>query len=149
MVLAANPDPASRLGHLLRVPLDGGLVFRTSGTGPRTKALYCHPVPGDERPAGPEVVERVAGRSCARRGAAIDLVLDRGRENRSQIVYTTARGRDVVFWQLPAHPQTGPPQCAHPRRPRGTVDLPVPRGRVRLGREAHPPVTRAPTAHIS
>ena len=40
-------------------------------------------------------------RSCIRRGAAIDLVLDRGRENRSQFVFTTARGRDAVFWQSP------------------------------------------------
>ena len=36
-----------------------------------------------------------------RRGAAIDLILDRTRENRSQIVFTTARGRDAVFWQSP------------------------------------------------
>jgi hypothetical protein len=40
-------------------------------------------------------------RSCVRRGAAVDLVLDRVRENRSQIVFTTARGRDAVFWQSP------------------------------------------------
>jgi hypothetical protein len=40
-------------------------------------------------------------RSCVRRGAAIDLVLDRARENRSQLVFTTARGREVVFWQSP------------------------------------------------
>lgn len=38
-------------------------------------------------------------RSCVRRGAAIDLVLDRGREHRSQFVFTMARGREVIFWQ--------------------------------------------------
>jgi len=38
-------------------------------------------------------------RTCVRRGAAVDLVLDRARENRSQIVFTTARGREAVFWQ--------------------------------------------------
>jgi hypothetical protein len=27
-----------------------------------------------------------------------DLILDRARENRSQLVFTTARGRDAVFW---------------------------------------------------
>ncbi|EME66767.1 ERCC4 domain-containing protein [Rhodococcus ruber BKS 20-38] len=126
MVIAVNPDPASKLGYLLRVPLEGGLVFRTSGTWPRTKALYCHPVPSDEWPDDPEVVERVVVRSCARRGAAIDLVLDRGRENRSQIVYTTARGRDVVFWQSPrtrkqARPNVRPP----PARAAGVADLPI------------------------
>jgi hypothetical protein len=65
------------------------------------KALYCHPIPIDEWPAGTEVVERVELRSCRRRGAAIDVVATRARENRSQLVYTTARGREVVFWQSP------------------------------------------------
>lgn len=35
----------------------------------------------------------------ARRGASIDLVLDRGRQQRSQFVFTKARGRKVIFWQ--------------------------------------------------
>lgn len=29
------------------------------------------------------------------------MVADRGREQRSQIVYTVARGRNMVFWQSP------------------------------------------------
>ena len=86
----------------MRLPLGGGMVFRTSGTWPRTKALYCYPVSADEWPADPDIVERVGLRSCVRRGAAIDLILDRGRENRSQLVFTNARGRDAVFWQSPA-----------------------------------------------
>jgi ERCC4-type nuclease len=32
---------------------------------------------------------------------AIDLVLERPRENRAQFIFTTARGRDVIFWQSP------------------------------------------------
>jgi len=99
LLIARNPDPDSRLPYLLRIPLGDGMVFRTSGTWPRTNALYCHPVPTGEWPARPEIVEQVPVRSCARRGAAIDLVLDRSRENRSQLVFTTARGRDAVFWQ--------------------------------------------------
>ncbi|WP_436501754.1 ERCC4 domain-containing protein [Actinokineospora sp. HUAS TT18] len=100
LLIARNPDPDTRLPYLLRLPLgDDGLVLRTSGTWPRTKALYCHPMPSGDWPADPELVERVGVRSCVRRGAAIDLVLDRSRENRSQIVFTTARGREVVFWQ--------------------------------------------------
>ena len=39
--------------------------------------------------------------SCTRRGPAIDLVLARARENRSQLVITRARGREVIFWQSP------------------------------------------------
>jgi ERCC4 domain len=52
-------------------------------------------------PDRPEIVERVRLRACARRGAAIDVVADRSRENRSQVVFTRARGRDMVFWQSP------------------------------------------------
>ncbi len=99
LLIAHNPDPDSTLPFLLRVPLGVGLVFRTSGTWPRTKALFCFPVHVREWPAEPEMVERAPVRSCVRRGAAIDLVLARPRENRSQIVFTKARGRDVVFWQ--------------------------------------------------
>jgi hypothetical protein len=85
----------------LRVPLGSGLLLRTSDTWPRTKALYCHPVPLDDWPAAPDIVEKVPLRACARRGAAIDVVADRTRESRSQIVFTRARGREVVFWQSP------------------------------------------------
>ena len=44
LLIAANPDPDSRLRTCCGCPLGGGMVFRTSGTWPRTKALYCHPV---------------------------------------------------------------------------------------------------------
>ena len=101
LLIALNPDADSRLAYLIKVPLGDGIVLRTSGTWPRTKALYCYPVPVADWPAEPEIVERIPLRSCARRGGAIDLIADRGRENRSQLVYTTARGRDAVFWQAP------------------------------------------------
>lgn len=102
LLIAANPDPDSRLPFLLRVPLAGGdLVFRTAGTWPREKALFAHPMPLAEWPDDPEIVEQVRLRSCHRRGAAIDVIADRSRHNRSQLVFTQARGRDVVFWQSP------------------------------------------------
>ncbi len=102
MVIALNPDEDSRLPYLLRLPQPGGdLLFRTSGTWPRVKALYCHPVSLDEWPADAEIIERAELRSCQRRGGAIDVILQRARENRSQLVFTTARGRDAVFWQAP------------------------------------------------
>jgi hypothetical protein len=114
LLIARNPDQESRLGYLLRVPLGEGIVLRTAGTWPRTNALYCHPVPLSEWPADPDVVERVALRSCVRRGAAIDLVAERPRENRSQLVYTTARGRDAVFWQSPRTRKQARPQVSVP-----------------------------------
>jgi hypothetical protein len=101
LLIAANPNPASRLPYLVRLPLSGGLVFATSGTWPRTKALYCHPVDAEMWPDDAEPIERIGLRACHRRGAAIDIVADRSREGRSQLVFTTARGREVVFWQGP------------------------------------------------
>jgi hypothetical protein len=98
----------------LRVPLGSGLLLRTSDTWPRTKALYCHPVPLDDWPAAPDIVEKVPLRACARRGAAIDVVADRTRESRSQIVFTRARGREVVFWQSPRTRKQARPQVRTP-----------------------------------
>ena len=53
LLIARNPDPDSRLPYLLLLPLAGGMVFRTSGTWPRTSALYCYPVSADEWPEAP------------------------------------------------------------------------------------------------
>jgi ERCC4 domain len=126
LLIAVNPDPDSRLPYLMRLPLAGGMVFRTSGTWPRTSALYCYPVSADEWPADPDIVERVRLRSCVRRGAAIDLVLDRGRENRSQLVFTKARGRDAVFWQSPRTRKQARPNVRTPTaRAAGIPDLEI------------------------
>jgi hypothetical protein len=126
LLVARNPDPDSSLPYLLRLPLEGGIVFRTRGTWPRTGALYCHPVGSEEWPAEPEVVERVALRACARRGAAIDVVCDRGREQRSQIVFTRARGREVVFWQSPRTRKQSRPDVRLPTaRARGIEELEI------------------------
>lgn len=114
LVIVSNPDPGSTLGYLVRLPIGGGLVFRTSGTWPRTKALFCYPMPPEAWPHDGEVVERVPLRSCVRRGAAIEVVADRARENRSQLVFTTARGRDVVFWQSPRTRKQARPNVALP-----------------------------------
>lgn len=126
LLIARNPDAGSSLPYLLRVPLGEGLVFRARDTWPRTAAVYLHPVWPDEWPDEPQLVERVPVRSCVRRGAAIDLVLDRGREHRSQIVYTTARGRDVVFWQSPRTRKQARPKVATPTaRAAGLPDLTI------------------------
>jgi hypothetical protein len=126
LLIAVNPDPDSTLPYLMRLPLAGGMVFRTSGTWPRTKALYCYPISAGEWPADPDIVERVNLRSCVRRGAAIDLVLDRGRENRSQLVFTKARGRDAVFWQSPRTRKQARPNVRTPTaRAAGIPDLEI------------------------
>ena len=126
LLIARNPDPDSTLPYLLRLPLGGGLVFRTKGTWPRTSALYCHPVPAGEWPEQPEVVERVPLRACARRGAAIDVIAERGREQRSQIVFTRARGREMVFWQSPRTRKQARPDVRLPTaRAAGIPDLEI------------------------
>jgi len=97
-VVARNPDEGSTLPYLVRLPLGAdGVVLKVRDTWPRTAKVYCHPA--EAWPSDPDVVERVPVQSCVRRGAAIDLVLRRGRENRSQFVFARARGREVIFWQ--------------------------------------------------
>ncbi|CAN5648905.1 hypothetical protein BH23PLA1_BH23PLA1_38730 [soil metagenome] len=114
-VVARNPDPDSTLPFLIRLPLgDEGIVLKARDSWPRTAKVFCHTA--TSWPADPDIVERVPVRSCVRRGAAIDLVLDRGRENRSQIVFTRIRGgREAIFWQTArtakqARPNVGLPQ---------------------------------------
>lgn len=96
---------------------------QSEGHWPRTGKVYCHRV--EEWPVDAEIVERVAVRSCVRRGAAIDLVLDRG-GNRSQIIITSARGRQMIFWQTArtskqARPAVSPPGA----RASGVADLEI------------------------
>jgi ERCC4 domain len=117
--VARNPDAASRLPFLVRVPLPGGdLVLKAREPWPRTGVVYCHPAPGEwpDPPATAELLEQVPVRSCRRRGAAIDLVLDRAREHRSQLVFTRTRGREVIFWQSPRTARAARPGVRVPGR---------------------------------
>jgi hypothetical protein len=112
-VVAHNPDGDSTLPYLVRLPLtDAGIVLKVRDTWLRTAKVYCHP--SSDWPDEPEIVERVPVRSCVRRGAAIDLVLDRGRENRSQFVFARARGRKVIFWQSARTARQARPNVALP-----------------------------------
>lgn len=97
-VVARNPEEGSKLGYLIRLPLpDGPLVLKAGDTWPRTAKVYCHPAEG--WPDDPEVVETVPVRDCRRRGVAIELVLDRSRENRSQVIFTKLRDGPVRWWR--------------------------------------------------
>jgi len=53
----------------------------------------------------------------AEQGKAIDVVLERSRENRSQFVLTRARGREMIFWQ----------SARTAKQARPNVDLPTAR----------------------
>ena len=100
MLIARNPEADSTLPFLVRIPLGPrGIVVKAKQTWPREKKVYSHRADG--WPVDAEIVESLAVRSCTRRGPAIDLVLERARENRSQFVIAQARGREMIFWQSP------------------------------------------------
>lgn len=122
-VVAKNPDPSSKLGFLISLPLaTGPLVLKAADRWPRTAKVYCHRAEG--WPEGAELLEQVPVRSCVRRGQAIDLVLERGRENRSQVVFTTIRGREGIFWQSPKTTRLARPTERVPaRRASGIGDV--------------------------
>jgi hypothetical protein len=46
-----------------------------------------------------EIVDETPVLLCRRRGPAVDLVLDRPRQARSQFVFTEVKGREAIFWQ--------------------------------------------------
>ena len=113
LLIARNPEVGSTLPYLIRIPLGpDGIVVKARETWPRTSKIYCHRA--DEWPLDAEIVERLSVRSIARRGAAIDLVLTRGRENRSQFVLTRARGREMIFWQSARTAKQARPNVALP-----------------------------------
>lgn len=125
-VVARNPDEDSALPFLLRIPLgEQGVILKARESWPRKSKVYCHRV--EEWPDDVEILERVPVRSCIRRGAAIDLVLDRGRENRSQLVITRIRGgRQAIFWQTSRTAKQARPAVAVPSaRASGIADLEI------------------------
>ena len=98
LIIARNPEPDSTLPYLVRIPLGAnGIILKVRETWPRTAKVYCHRAA--EWPDDPDIVEQHPVRSVSKRGAAIDLVIERARENRSQFVITRARGREMIFWQ--------------------------------------------------
>jgi len=124
-LVARNPDPDSTLPYLLRLPIEGGILLKARDRWPTTARVYCHPL--EDWPADAEIVEQVGVRSCRRRGAAIDLVLERGRNNRSQIVFTKpnpgrAGGRPMIFWQTARTAQRARPGQRVPTRRASQLD---------------------------
>jgi hypothetical protein len=119
-VVARNPQEDSRPPYLVRLPLEGDLILKARATWPATARVYCHryehPWPKDA-----EIVEQIPVLLCRRRGAAVDLVLDRSRLTRSQFVFTQVKGREAIFWQTQkttraANPRRPDPAPAQPRR---------------------------------
>lgn len=116
--MARNPEPDSTLPYLIVLPLGPGLVLKARDTWPRTAKIYCHRAePASQLPPGAEILEEVAVRSCVRKGPAIDLVLDRAQEYKSQLVFTKiAGGREAIFWQTPNTARGARPGVRVPKR---------------------------------
>jgi hypothetical protein len=115
-LVARNPEEDSTLPYLLFVPVGAGLVLKARDTWPRTSRVYCHRV-GTDWPEDAEIVEDVPVLECQRRGVAVDLVLDRRRESRSQFVFTRLpAGREGIFWQTRKVAATARPGARIPGR---------------------------------
>lgn len=114
-VVARNPEEDSTLPYLLRIPLEGGVVLKARDAWPTISRVYCHPYEGPW-PEGAEVLEEVPVLTCRRRGAAVDLVLDRPRLARSQFVFTEVKGRPAIFWQTQKTARGANPGGRIPRR---------------------------------
>ncbi|MBJ7610768.1 MAG: hypothetical protein DLM67_22130 [Candidatus Nephthysia bennettiae] len=112
--VARNPDPDSRLPYLLWLPIEGGLVLKARDTWPRASRVFCAQdgTPWDETGG---LVDEANVLICRRRGASIDMVLDRPRLARSQFVFTSARGRPAIWWQTQKTVQAANPGARVPR----------------------------------
>jgi hypothetical protein len=89
-------------------------VLKGRDSWPRLARVYCSQegTPWDE---SAELVDEVDVPVCHRRGAAVDLVVDRPQLARSQFVFTTARGRPAVWWQTQKTAKSANPGARVPR----------------------------------
>ncbi len=122
--VARNPDPDSRLPYLVWLPIEGGIVLKARDIWPRSTRIFCvdDGTPWDES-AG--VIDEATVVLCRRRGAAIDLVLDRPRLARSQFVFTNVRGRPAIWWQTQKTALSANPGARVPQGRAGVGELTV------------------------
>jgi hypothetical protein len=114
-LVAHNPDTDSKLPYLLRLPLGEGIVLKARERWPATARVYCHRFEA-AWPAEAVIIDQASVLLCRRRGAAIDLVLDRPRLARSQFVFTQVKGREAIFWQTQKTARAANPGGRIPRR---------------------------------
>ncbi len=114
-LVARNPDADSKLPYLLLLPLGEGIVLKARDSWPATARVYCHRFEGSW-PAEAEIIDQAPVLLCRRRGAAIDIVLDRPRLARSQFVFTQVKGREAIFWQTQKTARAANPGGRIPRR---------------------------------
>jgi hypothetical protein len=115
-LIARNPQPDSQLPYLVRLPLEHGLVLKARAPWPATARVYCHHRFEEPWPENAEIVEEAVVLVCRRRGPAVDLVLDRPRQARSQFVFTQVKRREAIFWQTQKTARAANPGGRVPRR---------------------------------
>lgn len=122
--------------YVVEVALDGAdepLRFAVDAPWPNGTRLRCEPVDG---PAdGGELVDAAEVVSAVRRGPTVDVVLDRGVNNRCQFILSpvelddrgsAATDEQAVFWQTSATvTEVAPRQRVPTARERGVVHLDV------------------------
>jgi hypothetical protein len=90
-------------------------VLKAREVWPATARVYGHRFE-EAWPEDVEIVEQTPVLLCRRRGAAIDLVLDRPRLARSQFVFAEVKGREAIFWQTQKTARAANPCGRIPRR---------------------------------
>ena len=121
-ILAKNPNQYSKLPFLLCLPLrDGPLWLKAKADWPREARVFCQRL--ETTPAHVEVLERVGVELCAQRGVAIDLVLRRSVNRRSQFIFTTSNGGTRVFWQTQKTANASRPGLRVPTARAGAVPV--------------------------
>jgi hypothetical protein len=114
-LVARNPQPDSRLPYLVRLPLEHGLVLKARAPWPATARVYCHRLE-EPWPEDADIVDEALVLVGRRRGPAVDLVLDRPRQARSQFVFTEVKAREAIFWQTQKTARAANPGGRVPRR---------------------------------
>lgn len=109
-LIARSPDQHRTLPYVLCLPLEEGpLWLRAREAWPRAARLYCHQLSKPPELGTLEIIERVGAAVCKRRGKAIDRVLQRRTNKRSQFVFTSSRGRPLILWQTPTAAKSAKP----------------------------------------
>lgn len=116
-LVARNPQARSALPFILGLPLDSGMLWlKAHDDWPRATRTYCHPLEYVPDTEDLEIIQRVDVRVCRRIGPAIDLVLARRLNKRSQFVFVRWRGRELIFWQTAQSARAARPGVRVPSR---------------------------------
>ena len=113
LIIVGNPDPDSTLPYLVRVPISGGLVFRTKGAWPAPAPCTAIPF---RRPSGPMRQRSSSGSPCrlATAGARRSTSSPNGAGRSASRSSSPEPGPGHGVLAVAAYPETGSTRCATP-----------------------------------